>query len=184
MKKYTPLFILTPLVFVLDHLTKFWVVQNIPRNSAITLIEGFFELNHVRNYAGPFGIGSSIDLASRFWIFIVINFIALALMGFMYYKSHLRERSIHVSLALIFGGALGNIIDRIWRGNVVDFIHLHWQDKSHELALFGYKKTIVLAWPSFNVADIAITCAALYLAISILFGKDQHRDEKQTAQGK
>jgi len=78
-----------------------------------------------------------------------------------------RERRVQIPLALILGGAIGNLLDRFYQGPVTDFLHAHWQDKIASIGSYRF----VLSWPAFNIADSAITCGAIALMLVILFGK-------------
>ncbi len=177
MKKYLPLFIITPLVLFLDHLSKFWIVKNLKRYEEIPVIQGFFEITHVRNPGIAFGMFANWNSQSKLWFFYSITFVAIILMGLMYQKSQSHERKIQIPIALIMGGALGNMTDRMYRGNVVDFLHFHWRDKIVNLGWGDWAYALKLSWPSFNVADIAISCGAIYLAMLILFG---HYEEEKS----
>lgn len=173
MKKYLPLLILSPLVLVLDQVSKLWILKNIARGDEIPVIPGFFELVHVRNPGAAFGVMAGWNSDYRHWFFYGIGLIALVVLLSLYAKSRAGERRIHVPLALILGGAVGNIVDRILYGNVVDFVHWHWKDEIADFSLLGKHFHFALSWPSFNVADAAISCGAIYLALVFLFGKDK-----------
>ncbi|MCP5468368.1 MAG: signal peptidase II [Deltaproteobacteria bacterium] len=176
MKKYLPLFIVIPLTLLLDHWSKFCIVQNLKLYEDIPIIKGFFEITHVRNPGIAFGMFANWDSQTKLWFFYAITLIAIFLMSLMYRSSQNHERKIQIPLALIMGGALGNMTDRMYRGNVVDFLHFHWKDKIIDLNLGSWSYALKLSWPSFNVADIAISCGAIFLAIVILFGKHEEKE--------
>jgi len=169
MKKYLPLFTIPPLIILLDHITKFWVVQSIAFGERISVITGYFELTHVRNEGAAFGMLSTWNSEYRVWFFYGISLVAFVALLFLYLKTKSGERKIQIPLALILGGALGNLFDRASRGNVVDFLRFHWRNEIADFTILGQHFRFLLVWPSFNVADIAITCGALYLAIVVLF---------------
>lgn len=169
MKKYLPLIIIPPLVILTDHFTKFLVVHYIALGEKIPIIMGYFEITHVRNTGAAFGMLSGWDSEYRIWFFYGISLLAFIALLFLYLKTKPHERKIQIPLALILGGALGNLIDRLTRGSVVDFFRFHWRDEIADFSLLGKDFRFLLVWPSFNVADMAITCGALYLAIVVLF---------------
>lgn len=169
MKKYLPLIILSPLVVILDQITKYLILKNLRIREQITMIPGYFEIVHVRNEGAAFGILSTWNSNGREWFFYVVSGIALIALVALYIKTREGERRVQIPLALILGGAIGNLIDRLNHGNVVDFLRFHWRDAIADFSLFGKEFRFYLSWPSFNVADIAITCGALYLVIVLLF---------------
>jgi signal peptidase II len=120
----------------------------------ITVIPGFFNLTHVRNRGAAFSLLSGAPAAFRSVFFITITLIAVAVIAVLIRKAH--ERLLVVSFSLIASGAVGNVIDRIRYGEVVDFIH--WYIRSY-------------SWPSFNIADSAISVGVALLAIDMLFQK-------------
>ena len=140
-------------VLVLDQLTKYVVEARIRLHEVITVIPGFFNLTHVRNKGAAFGILSDLPDFWRSAFFITVTIVAVAMIAALIRKTH--ERLLVSAFSLIAAGAVGNVIDRIRYGEVVDFIQ--WYVKSYY-------------WPSFNVADSAITAGVALLAIEMLFG--------------
>ena len=140
------------IVLVLDQLTKYLVEKQVRMYEIITIIPGFFNLTHVRNRGAAFGILSGVPGVWRSLFFITVTFVAIAVIAALIRKTH--ERLLVIAFALIAGGAVGNVIDRIRYGEVVDFIQ--WYVKSYY-------------WPSFNVADSAISVGVALLAIDMLF---------------
>lgn len=145
------------LIFILvafDQITKFLVVKNIPIHSTKTVIPSFFNLIHVQNRGAIFGFFSR---SSSSWVFIVLtalSLIALGLVIFYFLKTSSSERGMKISLSLVLAGALGNLIDRIFRGFVVDFLDfiiIKWH------------------WPTFNIADSCISIGAALLFILFFF---------------
>jgi signal peptidase II len=169
MKKYLPLVLLTPLVVLLDQLSKWIIVTHLTLGQKITVWEGYFDIVHVHNQGAAFGLFSEWNYPHREWFFYAISAVALAILISLYTKSRPDERRIHIPLALILGGAIGNLIDRLQRGEVVDFLRFHWHNRLAEFTVMGKPFKIFLVWPSFNIADAAITCGAIYLAIVLLF---------------
>jgi signal peptidase II len=144
-------------VLVLDQITKYLVEKYVRMYETITVIPGFFNLTHVRNRGAAFSLFSGAPAAFRSVFFITITLIALAVITVLIRKTH--ERLLVVAFSLIAGGAIGNnLIDRIRYGEVVDFIQ--WYCRSYY-------------WPSFNIADSAISVGVALLAIDMLFNKSR-----------
>jgi len=141
-------------VLVLDQLTKHLVQKNIRLYDVIQVIPGFFNLTHVRNKGAAFSLLSTLPDGWRSAFFVAVTLVAVAAIGVLIRKSH--ERLLVSAFSLIIGGALGNVIDRVRYGEVVDFVQ--WYVKSYY-------------WPSFNVADSAITVGVALLVVDMLFVK-------------
>lgn len=169
MKKFLPLILIPPVVILLDQLTKWWINANVAFGVKLSVIPGYFEIVHIRNRGAAFGMFSGWDSHYREYFFYGVTLVALVALTTLYVKSQPGERRVQIPLALILGGAVGNLIDRVFRGSVIDFLRFHWQEKTAHFDLFGKDFDILLVWPSFNVADIAITCGALTLAVVLLF---------------
>ena len=150
--KYLHAGLIVGIVLVLDQLTKYVVEARIRLHDVIVVVPGFFNLTHVRNKGAAFGILSDLPEFWRSAFFITITFIAVAAISALIVKT--RERLPVYAFSFIAGGALGNVVDRIRYGEVVDFIQ--WYVKSYY-------------WPSFNLADSAITLGVVLLAIEMLF---------------
>jgi len=143
-------------VLILDQWTKYLIDVHIRRHEVITIIPGFFNLTNVRNPGAAFGILSDMHGSWRSLFFILVTFVAVIVIAVLIWKT--RERLLVLAFSLIAGGALGNAIDRLRYGEVVDFIQ--WYVKSYY-------------WPSFNVADSAISIGVGLLAIDMLISKPQ-----------
>ncbi len=141
------------IVLALDQFTKYVVEARIRLHDVIIVVPGFFNLTHVRNKGAAFGILSNLPEFWRGAFFITVTIVAVAAIITLIVKTH--ERLSVYAFSLIAGGALGNVVDRIRYGEVVDFIQ--WYVKSYY-------------WPSFNVADSAVTVGVVLLAIEMLFG--------------
>ncbi|MFQ5897740.1 MAG: signal peptidase II [Candidatus Methylomirabilia bacterium] len=139
-------------VLVLDQATKALALARLPLGSPVPVVDGFMAFTLVLNPGLAFGILSSA--ASPKWLAALLSFGALSVLVFL--ASHLLStggRLPALALGLIFGGAVGNLIDRGRFGAVVDFIDLFWRDYH---------------WPAFNVADSAITVGVGLLALRLL----------------
>jgi len=139
-----PLIVFT--ILSLDQLTKFVVNKNLGLNHSLAVISGIFSITLVHNRGAAFGI-----FKNQFWLFIFISVVAV-IMIYSILKDNRQNNSYAFSLSLILAGALGNLIDRISLGYVVDFLDFH-------------------IWPVFNFADSAITIGAVFLGWSILKAK-------------
>ena len=142
---------LSGLVIVLDQLTKSWLVSALRPGQSIELTS-FFNLVHVYNPGAAFSFLSDAGGWQR-WFFVAL---ALAVSGWLTFliRKHAAERLLPLAAALVLGGALGNVIDRIRYGAVVDFLDAH---------AAGWH------WPAFNVADSAITVGVALLVWPQLF---------------
>ena len=143
-------------VLLLDQATKFLVMRHIRMFEVITVIPGFFNLTYVRNRGAAFGMLAGVAAAWRSAFFIVVTVIAVAAIVLLIRKTS--ERLLIAAFSLIAGGALGNLIDRVRWGEVVDFID--WYVRSYH-------------WPTFNIADSAISVGVGLLVIDMLFSKPQ-----------
>ncbi|GJM45373.1 MAG: lipoprotein signal peptidase [Gemmatimonadota bacterium] len=152
-------YLVTSLILVLDQLTKKWIVDSMFRGESREVLGSFFRLTYVHNDGAAFGL----DLGGR-WSFIVVTILVVAFILFYYTRS---ERTITArwALALILGGALGNLADRIRIGEVVDFLHL---------SLGG------LSWPIFNIADIGVSVGVALLAIHLLRRDHSEHDSEES----
>lgn len=129
-------------VVALDQVTKVLAARVMHGKPSITLIEGHFKLTYVRNHGAAWSIFSEAPAAIRVPLFIAVSLPAMACVLYVYRRLEPGERLLRAGLALILGGAIGNFIDRLRHGYVVDFVAWSWHD---------------LHWPRFNVADAAIT---------------------------
>jgi signal peptidase II len=139
-------------VLVLDQVTKAAVTARIPLHTSVPVIDGFFDLTHVKNRGAAFGLFSSVESPFRA---LLLNAVAFAVfVGILVYAFRTSPGStrLQVGLALILGGAVGNLADRIRLGSVTDFL---------DFSLGSYR------WPAFNAADSAITIGVFLLALDI-----------------
>lgn len=175
-KKLKIIAIFSPIILALDQITKWLIVQKIPFGDKVVIWENFFDIIHTRNKGAAFGMLSTWDSAYRDLFFYGISLLAF---GFLIYflKQIPEERKWSAtSVALILGGALGNVIDRIFRGSVVDFLSFHWHNKAVDWQIFGKPIHLELVWPAFNVADAAITTGVFWL---LIFTSFHQRKEKE-----
>jgi len=141
--------------------TKLWVDTSLSFADRIPVIEGFFYLTHVRNPGAAFGLFSGAPATLRITLFVGITLVAIAMVFSFYRKLAPGDRLSAMSLGLILGGAAGNLVDRIFRGEVVDFLHFRlWG---------GYQ------WPDFNLADSFIVVGVALLIIELLASEAETR---------
>ena len=155
--------IIIPFVFLADQLTKRLILKFIPLGDSIPVIPGIFDIVHTRNKGAAFGFLAQTPESFRLPFFFIVSTLALTLITIYFFRLKDPRRSIYVCLALILGGALGNIYDRIFLGEVVDFLSFHWYDKIVHWGIAGGWLRFRLEWPAFNVADSAISVAVVWL---------------------
>ncbi|GAB4283498.1 MAG: signal peptidase II [Coriobacteriia bacterium] len=136
------------IVLVVDQVTKAIVRAELPLGRSIPVIEGVFSLTHVRNEGAAFGM-----LPGKMWLFVGITLLVLASIAFAWWRYRPRRLPLVIALALVTGGALGNLIDRVFAGHVTDFFNVH-------------------VWPVFNIADASLDIGVLLLLLWLLFTKD------------
>ncbi len=151
-KKYLWVSSIIGIILLLDQITKYIIEKNVRQYEVISVIPGFFNITHVRNKGAAFSLFAGAPESFRSLFFTMVTIVAIVVIFLLIRKTH--ERLLITSLSLIAGGAVGNLVDRVRYGEVVDFIQ--WYVKSYY-------------WPSFNVADSAITVGVCLLAIDMLF---------------
>ncbi len=137
-------FVVTGIVFCIDWLSKFYVKLNLSPGESIPIINDFFYLTYLKNRGIIFGLFFPPTIS-----IIVVSGIIIAVLLFLLGKISPKSRWQKISLGLLWGGLLANFFDRLWDGNVVDFLNFRF-------------------WPVFNVADITICIGAVLLFIEIL----------------
>jgi signal peptidase II len=147
---------LAALVLGLDLLTKEIVLQTLAFRERVTMIPGYFDWTHVYNTGAAFSFLADESGWQR-WFFAIIAVAVSAALLVWLKRLKANETWLAVALALVLGGALGNLHDRVLLGHVVDFILVHWQDRYY--------------FPAFNVADSAITVGALMLFVDMFKSK-------------
>ena len=150
MKRFKYFGLVAGVSLIADLATKALVMARFSPYETVTVIDGFFNLVNVRNRGAAFGIFSNAE-ELRLPLFIGVT--ALALLGILWMASRLgeKDRMEATGLALIFGGAVGNLVDRIRFGEVIDFLDFYVKS-AH--------------WPAFNVADIVICVGAGLVILS------------------
>ena len=158
--KYLILSGVTVVILILDQATKFLIDRTMELHYSITVVNNFFNITYIRNKGAAFGFLA--DTSFRLPFFIGISIIAIVVILGIYRKLGEDKVLNAVALSLILSGALGNLIDRVRLGEVIDFIYVHWYEHY---------------WPAFNVADSAICVGVFMLAIEMLL---EERRKKTT----
>ncbi|MGQ0643980.1 MAG: signal peptidase II [Elusimicrobiota bacterium] len=140
-----PVYLAAPAVLALDQLSKLIVLRTLPLNETVPVLP-FFSLTPVVNTGAAFGIFGG----NNSWL-ILSTTVILAILSVYYWRAGEQDARARAGLALLWGGALGNLMDRVLRGGVVDFLDFHWR---------GWH------WPAFNVADSCICAGVALLALA------------------
>lgn len=141
-------------VFVLDRLTKWIIETRFALHEALEVIPGFFNIVHARNEGAAFSMLAQADARWRDPLLIGVSLAALVLVVTLLRNTRNLERGASWALALILGGASGNLYDRVAFGSVTDFLDFY-VGAAH--------------WPAFNVADSAIVCGSALLLLGMLW---------------
>jgi signal peptidase II len=163
-RRYLLLFLVGGVIVALDQVTKIWIAQNMRLYATDPVLPGFLELHYIRNAGSAFGFLSGSQSPFRIPFFIGVSILAIGIILYLFHKMEESEYVVPVALSLVLGGAVGNLIDRIRLGEVIDFIYFH------------YKR---FAWPAFNVADIAITVGVFLLILRMFFLDRKSSTEKE-----
>jgi signal peptidase II len=149
-------FLIAFFVVALDRVSKVAVARRLSLHDSISVIPGFFRIIHTENPGAAFGIFADSPSPLKVGVLIAFSIIALLVVLALLWKSSHTMTSTGIGLALILGGAVGNLWDRLVSHHVVDFL----------LFYVGPHQ-----WPAFNVADSAIVVGALLLVFEIVFSK-------------
>jgi signal peptidase II len=151
--------------------TKWLAKSHLHHSRPIQVIENFFELRYTENTAIAFSMLQSIEAGMRQWIIFSLSSVALLFLIYLIWKFRKGTLFPLIALMFILSGAIGNITERIIRGYVIDFIHLHYFDK--------------WSWPVFNIADILITIGAILLGIFMLkYNEEEFEGQEIIDEGK
>ena len=144
---------LAVIIVVLDQATKAMVKARLPLHESVTVIPGFFDFTHVRNTGAAFGMLNSMEFAYKPAVMVIVALAALGAVASYALTLPATQRIARLGLALILGGAVGNLIDRATMGYVIDFVDVYWRG--------------VHFW-AFNVADSAITVGVVLMLLDVL----------------
>jgi signal peptidase II len=148
-------------VLALDRFSKWLVASRLTLHDTITVVPGFFRITHVENSGAAFGLFSDSSFEWKLTLLILFSLLALTVVSILLWKNSHIVNATGTALALILGGALGNLWDRMIAGHVVDFLDFY---------------VGTYHWPSFNVADSAIVVGAILLVADILFSKTPEQE--------
>jgi len=135
---------------ILDQIVKLYIQQTMRLHETVVVIPGFFHLTYIRNPGAAFGLLANQEDGFRFIFFGLTSLVAVVLLGVLLYKAPQDQWLAPLAISLVLGGALGNLLDRIRFGEVIDFLDFFVND---------------FHWPAFNVADSAITIGITILLI-------------------
>lgn len=152
-KKYILFLFPVGVILLLDQITKSFVMLNMTLGDSITVIDGFFNITYIRNPGAAFGFLADSSPAFRSIFFIGIAIMAIIMILYLVKKISDEKLLLSFCLSLILSGAVGNLIDRVRFGEVIDFLDFY---------LFSYH------WPAFNIADSAITVGAIILVLEMV----------------
>jgi signal peptidase II len=139
-KKYLILVIVFCGVFFFDQITKVYVQRTLYEFQSVEIIKDFFHITHVRNTGAAFGLLAGPANPLRTAFFVVISGVAIGAILLIYRKIEDNDTLHALAFSFLLGGAAGNLVDRVWMGQVIDFLDFHWYDHH---------------WPAFNFADSA-----------------------------
>lgn len=150
------LILVSSAVVLADQVTKHLILSSLALHDYIEIIPGFFNISHVLNPGGAFGVFATQSPTVRRFVFLFLSSLVAVFVVWMYHKAARTHVLLSWGLAMIFGGALGNLIDRFRFGMVVDFLDFYL-GSAH--------------WPAFNVADSAISIGMAILIYHVVFNK-------------
>ncbi len=159
MKKNDVIFFITAAaVILLDQATKYLIDSGMSIGDSFPVIQGLFNITYVRNPGAAFGIFAKSPEIFRTVFLIAVTSAAMILILYYIRMNRGRESLLNLALSLIFGGAIGNLIDRIRFGEVIDFLDFYVG--AHH-------------WPAYNVADSAISTGAVLLLLAMIWKKGE-----------
>ncbi len=164
--KYRILGLIALSIIFLDQLTKHWVQDQFKLGETLPVLLNFFNFTYVQNQGAAFGLFAQSDPRFRVPFFILIPLFALSTIIYVFRKIPDSDIKLSIALSLVISGAIGNLIDRLRLGYVVDFLDFHWYWVYH--------------FPAFNVADSAI-CVGVSLILLDLFLKEKSLSERKGA---
>lgn len=153
-------------VVLLDQVTKLHIMQTLRLHESIPVIPNLFSITYIRNPGAAFGLLSSSSSLFRLIFFSVTSIFALVLLGTILVRMPAQDWMGRISVAAILGGAIGNLLDRLRYGEVIDFLDFY-VDAYH--------------WPAFNVADAAISVGVGFLILH--FALEKKKEPKPLLQG-
>ena len=155
--KYVFVAVIAILIVILDQITKLWVAADMRLHQSIPIFDGWFNLTYVRNTGAAFSMLADLPEAIRIPFFVVVAIVAGGAIVYFVHQTPRTQRTVLLACAFVLGGAVGNLIDRLAYGEVIDFLDVYWDDWH---------------WPAFNVADSFISVGVVLLLANALFSKE------------
>jgi signal peptidase II len=159
--KFGFLILLSLILVTLDQLVKMYVHANFQLGESIPVIEGYFNITYVRNYGAAFGFLSDSHPSFREAFFLAMPPIAMLIILGVLKGVPSNDRLQILALTSVFGGAIGNYIDRVRFRYVIDYLDFHWNEK--------------YTWPAFNVADMSIVFGVSLLLLLMFLEEKRNR---------
>ncbi len=156
--RYVLLALVSTITVLLDQATKLQIMQNMRLHESIQVVPDFLSITYIRNPGAAFGILASSSNGFRLIFFGLTSIFALVLLATILYRLKPDDWGGQLSVAAVFGWAIGNLLDRVRFGEVIDFLDVY---------VGAYH------WPAFNVADAAISVGVCYLAFHLAFDKPE-----------
>ena len=156
--RYAVLAAISLMTVVLDQVTKAQIMETMRLHESIPIIPDFFSLTYIRNPGAAFGLLASSGTMFRLIFFAVTSLFAVGLLGMIFFRLRPDDWIGQISIAAIFGGAIGNLLDRVRYGEVIDFLDFY-VERYH--------------WPAFNVADAAISVGVFFLILHFALEKKE-----------
>jgi len=155
-RRYVVLGVVVLTIIVVDQMTKAYIDGSMYLHESISIIPGYFSLTYIRNPGAAFGILGTMSPGLRLVFFFLTSVLAMALLITIFLRLDSHDWWGQITIASIFGGAIGNFIDRLQYGEVIDFLDFY---------INGYH------WPAFNIADSAISVGVVSLLVLFAFEK-------------
>jgi signal peptidase II len=156
--RYLILALISLSIVALDQISKVQIMQTMRLHESIPVVSEFFSLTYIRNPGAAFGLLASSGQTFRLIFFGLTSVFALGLLGMIFYRLRQDDWVGQLSIAGILGGAIGNLLDRVRFGEVIDFLDFY---------VNGYH------WPAFNVADAAISVGVFFLILHFALEKKE-----------
>ncbi len=151
--KYRLMVTISGAVLVFDQVTKVMVEKAMSLYASVEIVPNFVHITYLRNTGAAFGFLAGGRSILRMVFFSLVSVVAIGCISYLLKSLRPQQKTLIVSLSLILGGAVGNLVDRLRMGEVIDFIDLHWHH---------------IHWPAFNVADSAISIGVILLFFQLL----------------
>ena len=145
-----PFLLLALAVLALDQASKWLIETHLPEQSSHEVVPGLLHISHVRNTGVAFGMFANGGREGGSWVLALVGLVALGLIAMLFHRTPAKDRGLLAALALVMGGAIGNLLDRVASGAVTDFIAVY---------IGSYR------WPDFNIADSAISVGLVVILL-------------------